>query len=723
MSNKATNAATLIAAVSVGAVGAAAFAYWRLCGTKPSSKAAPPPAPAGGKGELLPVPVRGGGPGPDRRLPPAANRVDVIYGSNTGTAENFAKTLVSDGKRKGFAPKLVEGTAFATDVSSVLGDAPTIVFVVATYGEGEPTDDFREAFANLQEAVKSGSGRRESPPRVAVFGLGDRSYKYFCKIAVDLEAMLKALGCQQFHATVLGDARGELEAEFDDWREHLWMRLAADTGLLLTDAPLAAEYGLVLHPANIEDGGGGGSGTGILPDAKVYPSPASQSEPSKARPIVATIAVTRELLAPHPAPKRSTKHIELDISNHAAMAYQAGDHCGIYPCNPDELVTEYLDALRVPEADRERVVELTRMIETRARTLRAVNILPGRVTLRQCFKWYLNLAGPPKRSTLRVCAQYCTDADEKRRFVTMFSTSPTTPSAVARSSTSSSAAASAGGISTSFLASDPPHAPRIVLGYLKLFPSCAPDLGHFLEAMPLIVPRYFSIASDFLQHPKRIHLTVGIVDGGLCSGLLANAIAGDEVYMFVRKSTFHLPMQQKSRPVILIGPGTGVAPFIGFCQRREAWRQRAGGRGSLSSSASLSGSASLASPTASVIGRCYFLFGCRNEQVDFLYRSELEAWRASDVVTHLGIAFSRDQDAKVYVQDRLRDVGPEIVHAILRESAHVFVCGDATKMAKDVEATLLLLLEQHGGLSKAEAAKKMGQLETEHRYLKDVWAS
>lgn len=621
------------------------------------------------------------------------NRVRIVFGSNTGTAEQFAKELASDGRRKGFNTEVLEGTSFATDKDDIFGEGAEatgttpvhFIFIVATYGEGDPTDDFREALAVLQQAA---GGKKHSNVRAAIFGLGDRSYKYFCKTATDVESALRSMGVSMIAETGLGDARNEMEVTFEDWRETMWTSLAASMGTTLTSAPLMPELTLVLSAVE-----------GPVPVVAPFPPPTSANEPTKTRPVTATVSVIRELVAPSGvAAGRSIKHVELEIPGN--VTYQSGDHCGILPSNPYPVVDAYLARLGVePEKAKQMLVKLTKEKELRSGAKRAINQLPAEVPLREAFRWYLNLCGVPKRSTLRTCVQYCEDSTERDAFAALLAPSPEANAAFREAATKY----------------------RTVLGFLEAFPSCRIPLGHFMESMPPIAPRYFSIASDLLLHKKHIHLTIGLLEGGLCSNMIGNSNVGDAVVMFVRKSTFHLPLRQKDRPVICIGPGTGIAPFIGFFQRRSVWLAK-----------------------KEKLGPCTLFFGCRRQDEDFIYRNQLEEWLATSapaaadaagaetaaatttngVLTQLSLAFSRDQHEKVYVQHRIREQAETVIRQLLKEGAYLFICGDASRMAKDVEEELKALLQSIGGLpSEAAAANKLKQLEKEGRYLKDVWAS
>ncbi|MFM0071303.1 bifunctional nitrate reductase/sulfite reductase flavoprotein subunit alpha [Paraburkholderia sediminicola] len=214
-------------------------------------------------------------------------------------------------------------------------------------------------------------------------------------------------------------------------------------------------------------------------------------------------------------------------------------------------------------------------------------------------------------------------------------------------------------------------------------------------------PRLYSIASSPKAHPGEVHLTVAAVrysNGrrhrkGVSSTFLADRAGDVNVPVFVQKSAHFRPPHVSNTPIIMVGPGTGVAPFRGFLHERRARGDK---------------------------GRNWLFFGEQHAATDFYYRDELEAMRDSGVLTRLDVAFSRDQTEKVYVQDRMREQGAQL-WAWLEEGAHFYVCGDASRMARDVDATLKQVVAQHGGMSEEKAADYVSCLAQEKRYVRDVY--
>jgi NADPH-ferrihemoprotein reductase len=575
----------------------------------------------------------------------------ILFASQTGTAEMFAKTLHREAARQGIDFHISDAEEYHPHS---IPDEKLIIFVVATYGEGEPTDSAKGLHEYLMDTAREPD--EFSGVKYCVFGLGDRQYPKFCQMAVDVDETMSKLGAKRIYGLGMGDAGRSLEEEWDTWRVDLWGAIAhaLDIKLRLSgDEPAQPELTMKTFPE-------------AKPAEYAFPRMSLGLEPTNRQPAFVKLAVNQELLKN--TSDRSTRHIEFDISG-TSLSYQAGDHLGVLPCNPDDVVEDYLKALGVGETEANTVFMLT--------DEKKKSVLPAKVSVRTALKWYVDLCGQPKKSALRAFTHYCTDPAEKAAFQQL--------------------------LLVNAEAQEKYHVfikeARTVLGILRKFKSCKIPLAHFLELMPRISPRYFSISSDQLRTPDRVFITVALVEGGLCTTMLSKMEVGAEQPVFVRKSTFHLPMNKKTKPLIWIGPGTGVAPLIGFGHRRSAWKAR-----------------------NQEIGKVLMFFGCRRRNEDFLYESLLNEWVSNGVITTLKVAFSREQAAKRYVQHDIQDCAAE-VWEMLMAGANIYICGDAKHMAKDVEATLKGIFISHGGKTQKEADALLEKLTKDERYLKDVWSA
>jgi sulfite reductase (NADPH) flavoprotein alpha-component len=241
-----------------------------------------------------------------------------------------------------------------------------------------------------------------------------------------------------------------------------------------------------------------------------------------------------------------------------------------------------------------------------------------------------------------------------------------------------------------------------VLAAIEKFSGIRPDPEAFVEALDPLQPRLFSISSSLKTNPGRVALTVDTVRYrigkrarlGVASTFLAERVApGDTVRVYVQRAQhFGLP-QDPATPIIMIGPGTGIAPFRAFLHERMATKAP---------------------------GRNWLFFGHRHRDHDFFYEDELAGMKAAQVLTRLSLAWSRDGEQKFYVQDRMREVGRDI-WAWLADGAYVYVCGDAKHMAKDVERALVDIVAQFGARSAPEAVAFVGELKKSGRYQQDVY--
>ena len=225
--------------------------------------------------------------------------------------------------------------------------------------------------------------------------------------------------------------------------------------------------------------------------------------------------------------------------------------------------------------------------------------------------------------------------------------------------------------------------------------------AELITLLKKLQPRLYSISSSPKAHPGEVHLTVGAVRyeahgrsrKGVCSTFLADRCGEGSVPVFIQVSHgFRVP-DDSDRPMIMVGPGTGIAPFRAFLEERRA---------------------------SGAKGKNWLFFGDQRQATDFLYREELEAMQADGHLSRLDLAFSRDQEAKIYVQHRMLEAAEEL-WAWLKEGAHFYVCGDASRMAKDVDAALHGIIETAGGMSKEAAAEYVQKLKTEKRYQRDVY--
>ena len=375
-------------------------------------------------------------------------------------------------------------------------------------------------------------------------------------------------------------------------------------------------------------------------------APASKPGTSRDNPSTAKVLSRRKLNKD--GSEKETWHVEIDLTG-SGITYQVGDAFGLFPHNDPALVAQVIKVLGAPPD----------------------HAIGGR-TLRQVLTDSVSLSPAP--DMLFQLFSYITGGERRKK-----------------------ARALATGEDP-----DGDAATLDVLAALEKFSGTAPDPEAFIESLDPLQPRLYSISSSPKPNPSRVTLTVDTVRYtiknrqrlGVCSTLLAERIEpGAVLKAYVQKAhAFALPADPKV-PVIMIGPGTGVAPFRAFLHDRLADKAP---------------------------GRNWLFYGHQRSACDFFYEDEFKAMRASGHLTRLSLAWSRDGDEKIYVQDRMRETGRDI-WSWLADGAHVYVCGDAKRMAKDVELALVDIVAQHGGKPGEEAVLFVSDLKKKGRYQQDVY--
>ena len=241
---------------------------------------------------------------------------------------------------------------------------------------------------------------------------------------------------------------------------------------------------------------------------------------------------------------------------------------------------------------------------------------------------------------------------------------------------------------------------RELIDLFKEYPQGEISVENFVGLLRPMPPRLYSIASSLTAHPEEVHLTVAVVRydtygrkrKGVCSSYLAERVGDSIPCYFHPNKNFKLP-DDTEKPIIMVGPGTGIAPFRAFIEERKA---------------------------TGATGKNWLFFGDRSQKTDYLYGNEWESYHKDGLLNRLDLAWSRDQDKKVYVQHKMLEKGAELWNW-LNNGALFYVCGDASRMAKDVDQTLRAIAQEQGSMSEENSAIWVKSLQKEKRYLKDVY--
>ncbi|GBF92178.1 methionine synthase reductase [Raphidocelis subcapitata] len=720
---------------------------------------------------------------------PRPPRAVFLFASQTGTGAEIARNLAAEAASHGVAAEAASMNELGWANFSP-ERTPLAVFVASSTGDGDPPDNSAAFYVQLKKPQPPG---RLAGVRFAVLGLGDSNYTRFMHVPRVIRSRMLELGAAEFYPSVEADEVDGLEDKVDPWCEGIWGPLkaamagaapsvtkaapaaaaaapaavpAAAPAAAATAAPAAA----AAAPAGLVDGiapeGVDLSGAPALAPPRVelrfLPHGAAGAAAAlareAARPGAAELAVrdeagTYSAAAPYwasvagarlltaPGSDRVVVHAELDVGG-SGMAYTPGDSIGVLP--------ERLGL----EGDA--VFEVGPAAGAGAPAAALLPHLAPPCSLRAAFRRGLDVTGVPRKSLLRTLAEHCGNEAEKRTL--LFLTSRAGRDAYARE----------------MVAAQP-----TLLDLLNRFPSCAPPPAALLDALPPLVPRMYSIccapgavAQAPGGGPARVEFAFSLVTvptpsgtrRGVATGWLHRLLApwldgGDgssggggapaRVAVFLRPSDSFGPPRDVATPIIMVGPGTGVAPFRGFLQQRAA-------------DAAAAADAAGANAGGAPAGEAALYFGCRRPGEDYLYRSDLEGFAADGTLSRLRVAFSRLQPGdgaaaadgpaaaaaaggggaaaggaaqngaaaagagvagKTYVQHLMAEDGAAIAEAVLSRGARVYVCGDGAAMARDVHAALAAALAGHGGLGAAGAEARLKAMAAEGAYVRDVWCA
>lgn len=376
-----------------------------------------------------------------------------------------------------------------------------------------------------------------------------------------------------------------------------------------------------------------------------------EAEYSRQNPFPARLVTNRKLTGENS--DKDTRHFEIALEG-SGLSYETGDALGVLPANCPELVEELLKTL----------------------SFSGEEAVPGRdgkeISIQEALLSYFEITKIP-HALLKILAERTRDPLLEKL------TAP-----------------NVNGELTKFLWG------REIIDLLLAYRSVTFAPREFVSVLRKLQPRLYSISSSPKCHPAEVHLTVAVVRyeslskrrKGICSTFLAERVQRTSaVPVFVHHNKNFRPPTNLDAPTIMVGPGTGIAPFRAFLQERKALGAK---------------------------GRNWLFFGDRSAASDFLYREELESMVSDGILTKLNTAFSRDQAEKVYVQNRMRENARELF-AWLEEGGHFYVCGDASRMAKDVDAALHELIQIGGGRTPEQALEYVARLKAERRYQRDVY--
>ncbi|KAI0061648.1 NADPH-dependent cytochrome P450 oxidoreductase [Artomyces pyxidatus] len=668
-------------------------------------------------------------------------RLVIFYGSQTGTAEEYAIRIAKEAKSKfGLASLVCDPEEYDFENLDQIPDDCAAIFVMATYGEGEPTDNAVQLMQNLSDdSFEFSNGEHKLDGlKYVVFGLGNRTYEHYNVIAKQVDEHLTKLGATRIGERGEGDDDKSMEEDYLEWKDGMWDEFARVMG--------------------VEEGQGGDTAdfavtelSEFVPE-KVYHGELSARALTKSKgihdaknPYAAPIQTSMELF--QNTVDRNCVHVELNIEG-SGITYQHGDHVGVWPSNADVEVERLLCALGLHDK-RDAVIGIESLDPALAKVP-----FPVPTTYVTVLRHYIDISAMAGRQILGALAKYAPTPEAEAYLRNLNTSKEDYHSVVA------DGCLKLGELLQLAAGND-----------IKVLPTPENTTAWnipfdiIVSSIPRLQPRYYSISSSPKLNPGTIHVTCVVLKyestsdripvrsvygvgsnyllnlkfaaNGETAPLLVDATGSPaavsaptysiegprgahrdgpvyKVPIHVRRSTFRLPTNPKS-PIIMIGPGTGVAPFRGFVQERVALARR---------TIEKNGPDALAD-----WGRLSLFYGCRRSDEDFLYKEEWPKYTEElQGKFQLHTAFSREppykpDGGKIYVQDLIWQDRAQVADAILNGKGYVYICGDAKNMSKSVEETLARILgEAKGGSAEVEGAAELKLLKERSRLMLDVWS-
>ena len=575
-------------------------------------------------------------------------RVLIAYGTETYNSESLANDSCDFLEEQGFASEVLDLADFAEDT---LNDVDVFLLITSTFGDGDPPANAEDAY----DFLMSDEAPALNGLAFSVCALGDTAYEHFCQCGKDFDKRLAELGGKRIAP------RMDCDTDFDEpWQE--WIESVAramprskpkkkkrtrdnsSRDSVNMSGPIEREN---LNQAAVDERPslmmreGGASDINRKAGSGKRDSVGTRKEP-----YLTTVLVNENLN--HPFSAKETRHVVIAMKNEN-VTYKVGDALGVIPRNCPDLVRRVLLALGMER-------DVAAEYENEWYPLR--DILMYKLDLTTIDRRLIKVMAPFDSTGL--CNSLLTDRSMASEY-----------------------------IKNNHLIDFVQH----VKG--------TPETGPFVDALRPLAPRLYSIASSPSFCPGEVHLTVDVLryelngtrrKGCASSFLAERAGRGVEVAVYVQP-TKDFTLAPDDAPIIMIGPGTGIAPFRAFLQEREF---------------------------RNAPGQSWLFFGAQTSGKDFIYRDELLAWQRSGRLVRLDTAFSRDHAEKVYVQHRLYEHRRSIYHW-LESGAYVYVCGDANRMAKDVDAMLQRIVAEEGRMNRESAAAYVKELSKSKRYLKDVY--
>jgi NADPH-ferrihemoprotein reductase len=635
----------------------------------------------------------------DERMTELGKDIIVFWGSQSGKSERLAKAFVRESQlRYGLSAMAADTDLFDFDQLATLKKGRIAGFIVATYGEGDPTDNATGLYEYLQE-IKDKSSKPLSNLKYFCFGLGNSKYQSYNRFVDVVDEVMFTAGAQRIAAVGKADEALLADDAWVTWKEQILKDLGQIFGKEEREMASGASEASLDLVQRIGD---------VFSQNAVSHVAETQAVGGKSSQRAQIVQVTKTIQLTASSPDSLTRtylHMELDTKHKGGvLEYQTGDHVAIWPMNPDHEADLVASLFQWDHSTRKMAVDVK--LRNLADDVNATLPVPTPTTRDALLRYHLDICGPATSEMVQLLAAYAPTTEAKDQ-LDLHLRDPQLWQSVATQ-----------------------HLTCGQLMYRAAPNSKWPDalFNALLFTIPKLRPRYFSIGSSPLLDPNTIVLTAGVIETpltqpartfyGLTSAYLhainaqyqrsaggiemdiedesrprydllgpRSMLAGGKLLAHVRTSPFKLPAQVE-RPLVLVAAGSGIAPFRAFVQERVALAQR-GVR----------------------VGKMMLFFGCRSEK-ELLYH---EIWQdaIAKKVLEAHFAFSRGTGKKTYVQDKLLEQDSRIKDVMLEQDGCMYICGSAN-MAQGVKNVLTQTLGDHTSVSRLKDQKRLQE---------DVWVS
>ncbi|KAJ9611873.1 hypothetical protein H2204_015115 [Knufia peltigerae] len=610
-----------------------------------------------------------------QRMEEEEAEIVIFWGSQSGTAEGFAYRLAHELHNKLKVQSLVADLSdYDSESIALIPSSKPAVFILSTYGEGDPTDNATAFWTWIDKADIS-----LGDLNYLALGLGNSNYRYYNQVLNVVAQKLDTLGATALLPLMRADDAiiNATEETYLDWREAVEALLQNRLGKELQRR--SYEPALKVVPDNSLD---------IIDLHLGQPINRSTTRSMAASSDITEVRVVHShVLA---SPSKPCIHVDLDISHIPRFKYRTGDHLSVYATNAAAEVQRLLAVLNLQAKKDEPL-----LISPISSSQPMEHSIPSPTTLNALLTSYLDISGTVSRNTVQDLSYFARSAAVKS-YLSALSTKTAWHNFVLDNHINF------GRLLELANRADPHHSWHHL------------PTSFVIESLRPMAPRHYSISSSAVTSPKTVSITVGVSNTplrtdpnylipGLCSGHLStlDVTASTTLYAKIRRSTFKLPVATAT-PLVLIGAGTGIAPLRAFIHERAA----------------LAG-------IGRDVGPILFFYGCRSRDEDYLYRSEIEDIASGGLKDKLEVvtAFSREgKDHKVYVQDRIKEAhwAARVTTLLVEQNGAVYLCG-STLMAKSAGDAIVTAVSKYGGQSISDPAAWRDERRRVGKWKEDIW--